>query len=81
MSDGLKTNFYDIPDWVGNVDDLAEYLELRFDEGNSLKAIFGVAITRMKKETRHKGTSAMRDGNKLFHYAGRIKLRLEKDEI
>jgi len=35
----FKNDFYSIPDWVEDVDDLVEYLNLSFDEGNILKSL------------------------------------------
>jgi hypothetical protein len=72
MSDGLKNKFYEIPAWVKDVDDLAEYLELSFDEGNILKSLWS------NKGKRHSGTNSMREANKCYHYAQRRKLRYEK---
>lgn len=72
-TDGSKTSFYNIPDWVKDVDDLAEYWDLRGDEFNCLKALAGIALG-----SRHSGTNPMRDANKLVHYANRIKSKLEK---
>lgn len=77
ISDGNKTNLYDIPEWVKDVDDLSEWLDLRFDEGNCLKALFGIAMAR-KGSARHQGTTLCRDANKLGHYANKVKLRVNK---
>ena len=78
VSDGSKTDYYNIPDWVRDVDDLAEWLDLGFDGGNCLKAIFGIAIARKTNKTRHNGTSISRDAKKLKHYANRIDKRINK---
>lgn len=72
-TDGSKTSFYDIPELVKDVDDLAEYWNLKGDEFNCLKAIAGIALG-----SRHSGTSPLRDAKKLQHYASRIVARLEK---
>ena len=69
-TDGGKTSFYDIGG-CKDVDDLCEHWGLSFAEGNCLKAIVGIAKAR-GGITRHKGTSAKRDANKLLHYAKRI---------
>jgi len=66
VSDGSKTDFYDIGD-AKDVDDLCEHWGLSFDEGNCLKAIVGIA-----KGNRHSGTNKLRDARKLVHYANRI---------
>lgn len=73
-TDGSKTSFYNIPDWVKDVDDLAEHWNLKGDEFNCLKAIAGIALG-----SRHSGTSPIRDAKKLQHYSSRIVARLEKD--
>lgn len=72
-TDGSKTSFYDIPRWVKDVDDLAEYLDLRGDEFNCLKALFGISLG-----ARHEGTSPLRDAKKLDHYSTRIRNRLQR---
>ena len=79
VSDGSKTNYYNIPDWVEDLDDLIEYLDLGFDGGNCMKALFGMAIARKTGKTRHDGTSIVRDSNKLFHYSERINKKVTKD--
>lgn len=79
MSNGGKTNYYDLKG-CKDVDALAEMLDLRGDEFNCLKAIFGIAIARKTGDSRHKGTSVKRDANKLAHYADRIKERVNKPE-
>ena len=79
MSDGGKTDFYDLKG-CKDVDDLAEMLDLRGDEFNCLKAIFGIAIARKTGNSRHDGTSIQRDANKLAHYSVRIQERTHKPE-
>lgn len=72
VSDGGKTDFYDIGD-SKDVDDLCEHWGLSFDEGNCLKAIVGIA-----KGSRHNGTNPLRDAKKLVHYGNRVLNRLSK---
>ena len=74
ISDGGKTDFYDIGN-AKDVDDLCEHWSLKFDEGNCLKAIVGIA-----KGSRHSGTNNLRDARKLVHYANRILKRIENDK-
>ena len=62
-NDGLKNNFYKIKKWVSDCDDLGESLNLSGFTFNILKALFGL------NESRHSGTSPIRDSNKLLHYA------------
>ena len=76
-NDGLKNKYYDIPDCVKDLDDLSEFLDLRSDEFNCLKAIWGIAMSRKTNKSRHSGTGIKRDSNKLFHYAKRVKERNE----
>lgn len=75
MSDGGKTDHYDIEN-CKDLDDLAEFLELRGDEFNCMKALFGIAIERKSGESRHNGTSSQRDARKLLHYSTRIEKRI-----
>ena len=39
-NDGSKNNFYQIPEWVEDLDDLAEYLDLDGFEFNVLKSLW-----------------------------------------
>lgn len=64
-NDGSKNNFYEIPEWVKDVDDLAEYLKLSFDEGNILKSLW------CKIGDRHDATNPMREARKCVHYSER----------
>jgi hypothetical protein len=74
ISTGSATDFYDI-NGCKDIDDIAEYWNLKGDEFNCLKAIAGIALG-----ARHSGTSPIRDANKLLHYAKRIVNRLNKDK-
>ena len=79
-TDGSSTDFYNIIE-CKDLDDLAEHLDLRSDEFNAMKAIFGIAKERLDGATRHSGTNTKRDANKLKHYTERIIKRLDKDKI
>jgi hypothetical protein len=68
-NDGRKNSFYDFPDWVTNIDTLAEYLELDGYDFNVLKTL------TVNKGDRHSGTSKERELNKRLHYA---KMAIEK---
>ena len=70
-TDGSKTSFYDCKG-CNDVDDLTEHWSMKFDEGNCLKALVGIA-----KGNRHDGTTPLRDAKKLVHYANRILKRIE----
>ena len=71
-TDGGATTFYDIPDWVINLDKLNSYLNTNTFEGNILKAIWG------RLGDRHKGTNAERDFKKELHYAKELVEHLER---
>jgi hypothetical protein len=74
ISDGGKNNFYQIPEWVNDVDDLCEYLELNFASGNILKSLWA------NKGKRHAATDSIREAKKRVHYANRELDRLEKNK-
>ena len=65
ISDGGKNSFYEIPNTVNDVDDLCEYLELNFAQGNILKSLW------INKGQRHKGTNELREAKKRVHYSQR----------
>lgn len=70
QNDGSKNKFYEIPEWVKDLDDLSEYLELDPYEFNILKTLW------LHKGNRHNGTNNTREINKRLHYAQKSK---EKD--
>lgn len=69
QNDGSKNNFYAIPAWVEDLDDLSEYLELDGYEFNILKTLW------VHKGNRHNGTDEAREINKRLHYAQKSKLK------
>ena len=71
-NDGGKNSFYAIPEWVKDCDDLAEYLELSFGDGNILKSLW------VNIGDRHTGTNPLRESKKCSHYANRRLKRLER---
>ena len=75
-NDGSKNNFYSIPYWVHDLDDLAEYLDLDGFEFNTLKSLW------LHRGDRHNGTNEEREINKRLHYANRSsrKYQRSKDE-
>lgn len=79
--DGSKTNYYNIDttnvDYI-DVDDIAEHLNLHGFLFNVLKSVFGCAIADETGISRHRGTSALRDANKMVHYATKYRDMLEK---
>ena len=73
---GGKTSYYGVTadeDGCVDVDRIAKELGLTFAEGNIIKAIFGIAISRMTGESRHGGTDTERDINKAKHYVKLLK--------
>jgi len=73
---GLKNNFYVIPEYVKDVDDLSEFLNLDGFGFNILKSLFGL------NKSRHNGTSPSRDSEKMLHYSIKnlLKLMRTKDK-
>lgn len=71
-NDGGRNHFYDIPEWVVDVDDLAEYLELNYALGNVLKSLW------INIGTRHAATNENREAKKRVHYANRELNRINK---
>lgn len=80
-SNGNKTDYYNINttdvDYI-DVDDIAEHLYLHGFLFNVLKSVFGCAIDAKTGNSRHSGTSALRDANKMVHYAAKYRDMLEK---
>jgi len=62
-NDGSKNSFYDFPEWVTNIDTLAEYLQLDGYDFNVLKSL------TVNLGERHAGTSKKRELNKRLHYS------------
>jgi len=62
-NNGLTNDFYKIKEWVVDVDDLAESLNLDGYQFNILKSLFGL------NKSRHNGTTPLRDSNKMLHYS------------
>ena len=62
-NDGSKNSFYDFPEWVTNIDTLAEYLQLDGYDFNVLKSL------TVNLGKRHAGTSKKRELNKRLHYS------------
>lgn len=71
-SDGGKNNFYEIPSSVTDVDDLCEFLELNFSQGNILKSLW------VNKGNRHNATNPLREAKKRKHYSDR---ELKREEM
>jgi len=73
-TDGGKTSLYNIPDWVKDLDDLAEAWSLSPSEFNAIKAIKGASLIRQGKIGRHAASSSepARDNNKAIYYTQRM---------
>lgn len=72
-NNGGNNPFYKIPNWVNDVDDLAEHLKLNGSSFNILKSLFGLS------KPRHNGTDEERDIKKIIHYG--IRLLLAKRRV
>lgn len=73
----VKNKFYEIPEWVKDLDDLSEYLDLRGDEFNCLKQYM---VLQNQDREQVSSTGIKRDSNKLLHYAQRVQARIHNDE-
>ena len=62
-NNGGINEFYAIPEWVTDVDDLSEHLDSTGFQFNILKSLFGM------NKHRHSGTSNLRDSKKMIHYS------------
>lgn len=74
-NDGSKNSFYKIPEWVKDVDDLSEYLQLDPYEFNILKTLW------VNIGERHSGTNQEREINKCIHYANKRKEKYERARV
>jgi len=73
---GFTNNFYAINKWVVDCDDLSEQLGLNGFLFNVLKSLFGMS------QSRHSGTSVIRDSEKIVHYSIRnLMLIKRRDNI
>ena len=70
-NNGGRTVYYQIPGHIKDDDDFAEWRNMNFNQGNILKAVWTFNTER------HSGTNAVRDLNKIIHYARRELKRLE----
>ena len=70
---GLDAPYYDIPDHVKCIDDMIEWLDLRFGQANILKSIVREYNPDAKKET-----TALYEAQKRFYYAERHLRRVSK---
>ena len=73
INNGGKTDIYQLPSWVKDCDDFAEWRNLNGFQFNILKAGWTFNTQR------HSGTNALRDINKIIHYANREKQRILKE--
>lgn len=70
-NNGGKTDYYQLPEWIKDFDDFAEWRGL-----NGFQFNMGKAMWTFNAE-RHSGTNAVRDLNKIIHYAQRELKRLK----
>jgi hypothetical protein len=71
-NDGGKNSFYEIPEWVKDLDDLAEYLQLDGFEFNTLKTLW------INIGMRHTGTTEEREIKKRIHYSNKSLKKMER---
>ena len=72
INNGGKTDYYQVPDWVKDFDDFAEWRGLNGFQFNIGKVFWTFNTGR------HSGTDYERDLNKIIHYANREKKRIKK---
>lgn len=72
-NNGLKNSFYQIPEWIKDLDDLSEYLKLDPYEFNILKTLW------IHLGDRHDGTNEVREVNKCIHYSEKRLKKLNRD--
>lgn len=77
-TDGGKTTYYDVFDGCTDVDSVMMKLHMTGAEFTILKSLIGIVISRHSGHTRHSGTDAERDCNKIIHYAELIKESLNQ---
>jgi len=78
-NNGSKTDYYDVFKDCIDVDSVTVKNNMTFAEGTILKSLVGVMKSRTGDGNRHSGTSAIRDLNKIIHYANLVKKGLEND--
>ena len=71
---------YQIPNWVNDLDTLAEAWGLNHYEFNAIKGIYGASRIRQGLGGRHKASdeNALRDFDKAIHYTGKMKDAFER---
>lgn len=72
-NNGGKTDYYQLPDWVKDADDFAEWRGMDFFQGNILKSVWCFNTNR------HSGTNEERELNKIIHYAQKRLNKIRKE--
>lgn len=72
INNGGNTSYYDIPEHAKNVQDLIEYFEMNFAQGNILKAAYCLTSNR------HDGTNYERELNKIIWFCKRELSRIKQ---
>ena len=81
---GGKTRYYNIQpkeDGYVDVDRICEQLKLTFAEGNTIKALFGIAIERLTGEARHTAAGHHIDAEKFKHYSKQVYLKASETDV
>ena len=73
-NNGGKTDYYQLPEWIKDFDDFAEWRQLNGNQFNIGKVAWTFNVGR------HSGTDYQRDLNKIIHYAQRELERLKRQE-
>lgn len=75
---GKKTSCYDIPKDAITLDDLIEHKNMKFWQGNIIKAIYAL----QERSTRNESSNEERELNKIIYYANRRldAIRLEQSK-
>ena len=73
-NNGGKTDYYQLPEWVKDADDFAEWRGMDFFQGNILKSVWCFNTQR------HSGTNEERELNKIIHYAQKRLNKIKKEK-
>ena len=78
QNNGGRTNYYDIPEGAKTLNDLIEHKDMRFWQGECMKAIY--ALTDRAARARDGSSSEERELNKIIYYANRRLAQLGREK-
>ena len=78
QNNGGRTNYYDIPEGAKTLNDLIEHKDMRFWQGECLKAIY--ALTDRAARATDGSSSEERELNKVVYYANRRLTQLRQEQ-